>query len=103
MLKLMFVAVALFTVTAASAHPRSPLINRRERHQARRIHQGVKSGELTPREARVLRQEEREVRWDEREAKSDGKLTPMERRHLRRELNQNSRRIYRLKHNQAER
>jgi hypothetical protein len=103
MTKLALVALTLATATAASANPRSPWINRREHRQAWRIHQGVKSGELTPGEARRLRAQERDIRWDEREAKSDGKLTVAERRHLNRELNHSSRDIYRLKHNGAAR
>jgi hypothetical protein len=97
------VALTLLSVTAATANPRSPGINRRERRQVRRINQGVKSNELTPREARTLRAHERDIRADERVAKSDGKLTVAERRRLHREMNQNSRRIYRLKHNNRQR
>jgi Spy/CpxP family protein refolding chaperone len=94
---------AATVASAASASTCSPYINRREREQAWRIHQGVRSGELTRGETRSLWHQEREIREDEREAKRDGKFTLAERRDLNRELNRESHRIYRLKHNDVER
>jgi hypothetical protein len=107
MTKFAHLALTLLAATtvasAASASTCSPYINQRERDQAWRIHQGVRSGELTHPEARRLWHQEREIRQDERAAKRDGRLTWAERRNLDRELNQESHRIYRLKHNEVDR
>jgi hypothetical protein len=107
MTKFAHLALTLLAATtvasAASASTCSPSINRRERDQAWRIHQGVRSGELTRGETRSLWHQEVEIRQDERAAKRDGRLTWGERRKLDRELNRESERIYRLKHNDVDR
>lgn len=99
----MTILAATTLASAASASTCSPYINGREHRQAWRIHQGVESGELTRGEAHRLWHQEREIRQDVREAKCDGNLTLAERRRLNRELNRESYRIYRLKHNDIER
>lgn len=81
------------------AQNQTPVVDQRERNQQRRIGQGVKSGELTPAETRRLERQEGKIKADEMHAKADGKVTPAERRKLHRELNRESRRIYRKKHN----
>jgi len=90
---------------AAQADPgiHSPRVNARQQHQAHRIGQGVKSGELTRREARSLAGEQRDIRQLKRAYKSDGSLTAAERRDLRHEQNQASRDIRRQKHDAQER
>ena len=94
-------ALALVTTLAgvASAGTATPRINHRRVVQRARIRQGVRSGELTPREARHLRKGERHIARMERRAKADGQVTPRERARLNRAENRQSRRIYRLKHN----
>jgi len=76
-------------------------VNARRERQQDRIAQGVRSGSLTPREtARLEHQEARinhEVRRDRRA--NGGHLTPGERAHVNRQLNRESARIYRKKHN----
>lgn len=91
------------TASLASAGTRDPGVNQRQHHQHARIAQGVKSGELTRLEARGLRAEQRAIRLEEREFKSDGVLTGAERRELHRDLNEASRDIYREKHDGATR
>ena len=74
-------------------------INKREENQQDRIAQGINSGQLTPREAARL--EQQEARIEQLEAKdraSGGKLTRKERAELERLLNTESGRIYRQKH-----
>lgn len=88
-----------FTAVAASAHPVTPRVDRREVRQHARIEQGVRSGELTPREAAHLQAGQRHVQRMERRAKSDGVVTPGERVQLNRAQNRQSRHIARLKHN----
>ena len=79
-------------------HRRDPLVNARQGTQQARIAQGVRSGQLTRPEAAQLRQQERAVRTEERAYKSDGKLTPAERKDLHQDLNQASKDIYQQKH-----
>jgi protein-disulfide isomerase len=79
--------------------PKTPRVTRRQVNQQARIHQGVKSGELTPAETRRLEAEQAKIKADKAAAKSDGKVTPQERNKLRREQNKASRDIHRLKHN----
>jgi hypothetical protein len=93
-------AVVLCSFTAfAQDNTSTPNVDRREARQQKRINQGVKSGELSPRETRNLERREAKIRRDEAKAKSDGKVTPAERRKLNREENRASRTIYRKKHN----
>ncbi len=64
-----------------------------------RIKQGVRSGELTRKEAKRLRKQQRRITRLESRFMRDGHLTRHERRTLRRELDAASDRIYRFKHN----
>ena len=64
-----------------------------------RIKQGVRSGELTRKEAKRLRKQHRRIARLENKFWNDGHLTRHERRTLRRKLDAASDRIYRLKHN----
>ena len=92
------VAAALTLALAAPALAAE--VDRREERQQDRIAQGVRSGELTPREtARLERKEARIDRQIKTErAANGGKLTPAERRQVNREQDRMSRRIYRQKH-----
>jgi hypothetical protein len=89
----------MLAATAASARPATPRVDRREARQQAPIHQGVRSGQLTAREAARLRAGERQVHRIERRAKADGVVTARERARLDRVQNRESRAIYRLKHN----
>ena len=64
-----------------------------------RIKQGVRSGELTRKEAKRLRKQHRRIVRLERKFSRDGHLSRQERRTLRQKLDAASDRIYRLKHN----
>ena len=88
---------------AAVAAPRDPTVNHRQHRQQHRIEQGARSGELTRAETKSLRQEQRSIRQEERAYKSDGKLTPAERKDLHHDLNQASKDIYREKHDDEKR
>ena len=83
--------------------PRTPRINQRQHNQQQRIFGGVRSGELTRGEFWRLERNAREIRQDERQARADGVVTARERAELHRELNQESRMIYRAKHNEKDR
>jgi hypothetical protein len=80
-----------------------PSINRSEHREQVRIHQGVRSGELTRRETRRLEAEQARIRVDERFARADGTITPRERARLNNERRHASRDIYRQKHDRQDR
>ena len=86
------------TVSASSAVAGTPVLDQREHHQAQRIRQGVKSGELTRPETRRLIAGEAKLHANEATAKSDGVVTARERARLQAEANRESARIYRQKH-----
>jgi hypothetical protein len=76
-------------------------INQRKTDQQGRIAQGVKSGQLTDGETSRLEHQEAGINKEERgmRAQDNGHLTRSDRRTLHQQQNQESRRIYRDKHN----
>jgi len=95
----------MFTLALAGparAQTQDPGVKDREVRQHERIQQGVRSGELTPRETHRLRREQRAIKGEEAAMKSDGVLTPAERAKLQHDQNRASRHIYRAKHNDRE-
>ncbi len=79
-------------------------INCREYREQQRINQGIRSGELTRREAERLEAGMARIRTDERFARmSGGGISSRERARLERELNRESRAIYRQKHDGQDR
>lgn len=96
-------SVAGLSQAQADAGVRDPRVNQRQHNQHQRIKQGVRSGELTRHETRVLAREQRDVRQLERAYKSDGELTRAERVDLHREQNQASRDIHKQKHDDDKR
>ena len=96
---IMAVAIAVSVAGVASAQPGTQRLDRREWRQHQRIHQGVASGRLTPREARHLRMGQRHIRRMELRARADGAIGPRERVRLHRALDRQDARIWRLKHN----
>lgn len=76
-------------------------INQRKVNQQHRIANGVRSGQLTRGETRHIERQERGINREERDmrAQDNGHLTRQDRRTLHRQQNQESRRIYRAKHN----
>ena len=83
-------------------------INSREHREQQRINQGIRSGELTRREAGRREAGRLEaglarIGVNERFARSDGHISPSERARLERELNRESRSIYRQKHDGQDR
>jgi hypothetical protein len=74
-------------------------IRKREKRQQERIAQGVKSGELTPKEtAKIERKEAKLHREIKRDRADGGGLSPQERAKITRQQNRASREIYREKH-----
>ncbi|MEO6328796.1 MAG: hypothetical protein ABIO55_07685 [Ginsengibacter sp.] len=97
--KLILIAI----VFGANINAADAQVKQRSHVQAHRIHQGVKSGELTKAERKNLIEDQKEIHQDVKLAKADGKVTAGERRIIRKEQKQESREIYRKKHNNRER
>lgn len=68
-----------------------------------RIHQGVKNGELTHKEAARLRVQTARVRQEKREYMEDGVITAAERKDLRKDKKKLSKNIYKQKHDRQDR
>lgn len=77
---------------------RASSINRMQAQQRRSIRQGMRSGELTSREARRLIGEQRMIQRRERAYLADGRLSRGERRDLYRDLRSANRHIYNQSH-----
>ena len=85
----------------ASAQPgtKTPGVTARQKNQAKRIRQGVRSKELTKGETVSLAKDAKEIRQEKAAAKADGTVTGAERKEIHQDMNQASRKIYRKKHN----
>lgn len=90
--------------TAGTAYAGTPRINHREHAQQQRINEGVRSGELTRREAGRLEAQQAAIRAQEAYyRRTGGHVSASERRTLNRELNSTNRRIARQKHDGQDR
>ncbi len=95
--------VAIFAqapaATPATTPP--PTINQRKDNQQDRIAQGVKSGQLTAGETSKLEHQEAGINKEERgmRAQDNGHLTKADKSLVNKQQNQESKRIYRDKHN----
>ncbi len=96
-LLLTIIALGLFGVFANGQ------IDKRQRNQTHRVKQGIKSNEITKREAKSIHKSTKEAKRYEAKAKSDGKVTWKERARLQHKENQSSRKIYRTKNNKRDR
>jgi multidrug resistance efflux pump len=99
-MKLLFASIAAFAFTISAADAQ---VVKRAKNQHQRIKEGVKSGELTKAEAANLRTDQKEIRQEVKEARADGVVTKDERKEVRQDQRQESRKIYRKKHNARER
>lgn len=77
---------------------RDPGVNQRQAGQHGRIEQGIRSGQLTREEVKQLAIEQKSIRQEERQYKSDGVLTKNERKDLHQDLSAASKDIYSEKH-----
>ena len=83
------------------APPADPTINQRLENQKDRLQAGRQDDQLTKGEATKLRADDAAVRAQEKVYRkaNDGKLTTGEKQQLNQELNQDSKKIYRARHN----
>lgn len=100
-MKKIFVAVALAGVLSIGA---SAQVAERQVNQQKRIKQGVKSGELTKKEARKLERKEAQLHREIVKDRADGPgLTPRERAKIDAKQDKMSRQIYKQKHDAQDR
>jgi hypothetical protein len=94
-----FATTALFLATLIAPGLLPGQIKARQVRQQQRVGQGIRSGQLTPREAtRLERQETRLNREIRRDRIDGGGMSAQERRKINRQQNRLSRRIYTQKH-----
>jgi hypothetical protein len=91
-------AAASIALPAFAQVQSTPRVDQRQANQERRIEQGVKSGSLTEKEAARLEKGQAHVQKMENKAAADGKVTKKERERLEHAQNNQSRKIYRQKH-----
>jgi hypothetical protein len=96
-------AISGLTQAQASGTSSTARIDQRQANQQKRIDDGVKSGSLTNKEATRLQRGQERVQRMETRAMADGKMTPRERHKIEVAQNQQSRRIYREKHDNQHR
>jgi hypothetical protein len=94
-------AAGSLPVYAQSQQADPDTIHQRKENQQDRIAQGVKSGQLTPRETANLENKEAAINQETRADRkaNGGKLTQGEKAQINRQQNRTSRQIYRDKHN----
>lgn len=92
------IVIALGCTANTFAQTATPGVTKEQVDQQNRIQNGKESGELTRREKRHLQMQQTKIQRDKKIAKSDGVVTPQERRLLHKEQRRASRNIYRQKH-----
>lgn len=98
--KFLFITAIICALGMSTANAQ---IRNTAKHQHARIKQGVRSGELTKNETRNLVKDQKDIRQDVKSAKADGVITPGEKKEIRQDQRQASRKIYRKKHNNRDR
>ena len=91
----------IFAMTSAVAFAQTsstPRVDQRQENQQKRIDQGEKSGALNQKEAARLEKGQARVQKMEDKAAADGKITKRERRKIEHAQDQQSKKIYREKH-----
>lgn len=97
-LALAFTLALAAMTTTAGAYDNQREIDARQAAQERRIQQGLRSGELTRREAHALAAEQARIRDLERRAQRDGRIDRHEAAEIRRAQNDAARHIYQETH-----
>lgn len=92
-------ALVAAALPVAAQTPSTPRVGERQANQEARIQQGVKSGELTPKETAKLEKGQDKVQKMENKAVADGKVTPKERAKLEKAQDKQSKKIAKKKHN----
>lgn len=90
--------VAMLPAIALAQTSSTPRIDQRQENQERRIDKGVASGQLNQKEAARLDKGQARVQKMEDKAMADGKMTKKERARIEHAQDQQSKKIYREKH-----
>lgn len=98
-MKTLILAAAAGLLAAGTAVPAAAAINAQQLNQERRIDAGRRSGDLTPREARTLRAEQRLITREREQFAADGRLTRREKKITADRQDAAARHIQRLKDN----
>ena len=99
----LFIAALMVIVFLTADVSHAGRFEKRYSRQDYRIDAGIENGEITRREARILRNEQDKICELRERAMRDGHLSERERIMLERRQNMASRHIYRFNHNRAER
>lgn len=91
-------ALSLSLPAAARGPASTPDIDQRLYEQQRRIDRGLRTGQLTQREAYRLERQQAQIRHDLYLAKADGVVTGQERRYIQRALDRSAAEIARERH-----
>ncbi|MEM7369081.1 MAG: hypothetical protein AAF587_10820 [Bacteroidota bacterium] len=96
---------ALFSIAfvGTAAAQSTSKIAKEQINQQKRIHQGVRSGQLTKAEVIQLEKQQKKVQQHKKAAKADGKVTRRERRAIKAHQKAASRNIYHQKHDRQNR
>ena len=97
MKKIIFIMASFLLTFGVNAQDNNRKANQRQIVQQARIAQGVASGELTRKERRLLKLQQRNIQRTKLRAKSDGVVTPGERALIRKKQNRANRAIRREK------
>ena len=95
-MKNLVLSFAILTSVLSFAQQRE---DRNLRGEIKRVAQGIKSGEIKPREAIAIEKQARDVKQAKRAAAADGQITVKERAKIARQDKQLDRTINRKKHN----
>ena len=95
-MKNLVLSFAILTSVLSFAQQRE---DRNLRGERKRVAQGIKSGEIKPREAVTIEKQARDVKQAKRAAAADGQITLKERAKIARQDKQLDRTINRKKHN----
>ena len=101
--KITLIILFIFTSVLSSQAVLAGGINKRQNNQARRIGQGVRSGQLTVRETKALARQQHHIAVTERRFKSDGQFTRKERARVQHQLNHANAQIFKQKHDKQHR
>ncbi|MCU7827666.1 MAG: hypothetical protein KZQ85_01230 [Candidatus Thiodiazotropha sp. (ex Myrtea sp. 'scaly one' KF741663)] len=99
----MFAIVPAFASHGGDGYSKSDRIIERLDRQQRRIAKGIKKDELTRKEVKLLKRDQRDIRQLVRLFRDDGRLSKRERRYLQHRLDRSSQQIKRLKNNDLNR
>jgi CRISPR/Cas system-associated endoribonuclease Cas2 len=98
MIALIIAALPNIALAQSTDTKSTPRIDQRQAEQEKRIQQGVKSGQLTDKEAKRLEKDQARIQKMENKAMADGKMTKKEARRIEKAQDRESKKIYREAH-----